>query len=225
MTTPTAKDTMQILLADDHPLFREGMRAVLPRLDAAVKIIEAKDYPTAFDLAARHADLELALLDLYMPGLAALAVATPSAAVARFRERFPQLPLVVLSAAENPKDIRQLLDLGIAGYLTKSSSSEIILSALRLVLAGGVYVPPPALAALRMMPSPAAAGMDRLGLTERQYMVLRALAHGASNKQIARDLNIAEGTVKAHLSAIFKALQVSSRTEAILAAQKLGLGD
>jgi len=215
---------MKILLADDHPLFREGVKAILLHLGEAVSVIEAKDYHAAFNLAQQHPDLDLVLLDLYMPGAAEAGVHDTTRGIGHFRQRFPELPLVVLSAAENPDDIQRLLVLGVAGYITKSSPSEVILGALRLVLAGGVYVPP----ALMSLTRPTA---DRVihehgpeGLTERQLAVLRELTKGSTNKQIARDLRITEGTVKVHISAILKALKVGSRTEALLVAQKMGFG-
>ncbi len=215
---------MKILLADDHPLFREGVRAVLLRLGDGVSVLEAKDHQAAFSLAQQHPDLELALLDLYMPGSAGTGTAATEG-VARFREHFPALPLVVLSAAEDPDDIQFLLALGVAGYITKASSSDVILGALRLVLAGGVYVPPALVRTARPGAPVVVPVGGKEGLTERQLAVLRELVKGATNKQIARDLCITEGTVKVHISAILRALNVGSRTEALVIARRLGLGE
>ncbi len=211
---------MRILLADDHPLFREGVKPVLMKLAPEVEIFEAKDYPTAFDLARQHAEIDLALLDLYMPGM------TGIEGVRGFRAHFPHIPVVVLSAAEEHDHIQNLLANGALGFIGKASPSEVILSALNLVLAGGVYVPPSMLAH----------GVEgennmvelengtRETLTRRQIDVLRELAKGLNNKQIAKNLNVTEGTVKIHLASIFRILNVSSRTEALLFAQKMGLG-
>lgn len=212
---------MRILLADDHPLFREGLRPVLMKLDTQVELLEAADYPSAF--ASMHQGRELpggmdmALLDLYMPGMDGVE------GIMRFRVTFPDIPVVVLSASEQPADIQTLLTAGAMGYLTKASSSEVILGALRLVLGGGIYVPSCLLLErgnhYGTLPEP----LRNSSLTARQIDVLRELAKGLSNKQIARSLDVTEGTVKIHLAAIFRNLKVNNRTEAVLMAQKMGL--
>lgn len=206
---------MKVLLADDHPLFREGVKPVLQKLDPDLELIEATDYPSAFAAMHRVGEVDLALIDLYMPGMSGVD------GVIRFRAGFPGTPLVVLSASELAEDIHRLLAAGALGYVTKSSPSEVILSALRLVLAGGVYVPPSLLdnnvaefGTLRTTP-----------LTTRQIEVLRELVKGQSNKQIATELEVTEGTVKIHLAAIFRILKVNNRTEAVLMAQKMGFDE
>lgn len=208
---------MKILFADDHPLFREGVKPVLRKLDPEVEIIEATDYPGAFAAMHANSDVELALLDLYMPGM------TGIEGIPRFRAAFPSTPVVVLSASEQTEDIQKLLSAGALGYITKSSSTEVILSALRLVLAGGLYVPPSLLEHSHTGGTPASEVNAAYSLTSRQIEVLRELAKGRSNKQIANALNVTEGTVKIHLASIFRILKVSNRTEAVLVAQKMGL--
>ena len=211
---------MLILFADDHPLFREGVKPVLCKLAEKVVIIEAKDYPSLFALANRHAQIDLAVVDLYMPGMAGLS------GVHNFRSTFPNIPLVVISAADGQEDIQQLLANGALGYISKSSPSEVILSALKLVLAGGVYVPPSILAQ-RESDEMVLFTLDsgrHASLTRRQLDVLRELAKGQSNKQIARSLEVTEGTIKIHLTTIFRLLNVANRTEAVLLAQKMGFG-
>jgi len=210
---------MQILLADDHPLFRAGVKPVLEKLALEALIVEAEDYPSAFDAASRHADLDLALLDLNMPGMTGLN------GIHHFRTTFPQIPLVVLSAIDDQDPIQALLAQGVLGFINKSSPSEVILSALQLVLAGGIYIPP------NLLPKAAAghAVQHQVGsqetLTQRQIDVLCELASGQTNKQIARSLKVSEGTIKIHLTSIFRILKVTNRTEALLAAQKMGLCD
>lgn len=211
---------MRILFADDHPLFREGVKPVLSKLAPEVEIIEAKDYPAAFEAARRYEDIDLALLDLYMPGMSGID------GIARFRASFPHVPVAVLSAADERESIQRLLANGALGYICKSSPSDVILSALRLILAGGVYIPPSLLDA--PSDNDAKAMVMEVGkqesLTRRQVEVLREVAKGLNNRQIAQNLNVTEGTVKIHLATIFRVLNVNSRTEALLLAQKMGLG-
>ncbi len=208
---------MKILLADDHPLFREGVKPVLLKLDRRVSLIEADDYPSAFAAMRRAREVDLALLDLYMPGMSGLE------GVVRFRAAFPEIPLVVLSAADEVADIKQVVAAGALGYITKSASSEVILAALGEVLAGGVYVPPSLLETAPAEASEPRQIHTKLALTERQYQVMRELAKGLSNRQIGEILQVTEGTIKIHVAAIFKLLKVSNRTEAVLVIQKMGL--
>lgn len=211
---------MRILLADDHPLFREGLKPVLQKLEQDVELVEAVDYPSAFEAMHRAGRLnrgvDLALMDLYMPGMDGLE------GIIRFRAAFPEIPVVVVSASEMVEDIQKLLAVGALGYLSKSSSSEVIIGALRLVLAGGIYVPPSLLAG-HGEPAALPEAIRNAALTTRQIDVLRQLAKGLSNKQIAKSLEVTEGTVKIHLAAVFRILKVANRTEAVLVAQKMGL--
>lgn len=209
---------MKTLLADDHPLMREGVRQVLAQLEPAVEIVDAHDYPSLFAQTAAHADLDLALVDLNMPGLVGMQ------GITQFRHRFPDIPLVVLSASESPHDIRNALEAGALGYIPKAATTATMLDALRQVLAGDIYVPD-CLAGDTATGSPAtpadfsAADLD--GLTARQREVARLLGHGFTNKAIGSMLGMTENTVKVHVTAIFRALGVSNRTEAVVAMQRL----
>jgi DNA-binding NarL/FixJ family response regulator len=208
---------VKILLADDHPLFREGIKPVLKKLDSRIEIAEARDYPSAFEATHRAGELDLALLDLCMPGMPGIE------GIIRYRATFPDIPLVVVSASEQLEDIQRLLGVGALGYICKSSPSEVILGALRLVLAGGVYLPPNLLEQADINePVTPRLGRNK-ALTQRQIQVLRHLADGKTNKQIATSLQVTEGTVKIHMAAIFRILKVNNRTEALLVAQKMGL--
>jgi DNA-binding NarL/FixJ family response regulator len=211
---------MQILLADDHPLFREGVKPVLLKLDGQVEILEAIDYPSAYAITAQHTEMDLALLDLNMPG------GTGIEGITQFRSRFPHIPLIVLSAADRPDEVRQVLAAGAMGYISKASAPAVILSAMHLVLAGGVYAPPELLSAQSVAPilHPVSPSGPRLAsLTERQLEVLRLMGQGMSNRQIAEAFHLTEGTVKIHVTAVLRALDASNRTEAVLVAQKAGL--
>lgn len=207
---------MKLLLADDHPLFREGVKPLLRQLDRDVEIFEAVDFPSVFATMHRLGDVDLALMDLSMPGMHGLD------GITRFRALFPAVPLVILSATEEEGPIRELLAAGVLGYITKSTPRDGILAALRQILAGGVYVP-------AGLPEAAAEGADHPlcrrypALSQRHLEVLRHLARGLSNRQIGEALNVTEGTVKLHVTAILRILKVANRTEAVLVAQKMGL--
>jgi DNA-binding NarL/FixJ family response regulator len=208
---------VNILLVDDHPLLRGGMRFLLRSLDAGLEMDEASDCTQALGLVAGHR-YDLVLLDLNMPGLNGLD------ALAALRDAVPGTPLVVLSAEDDPRVVRAAIEGGAMGFIPKSSTPEVLVQALRLVLAQGVYLPPLVLEAAHTAPAPTrAASTEAPGLTARQLEVLRCVIRGMPNKIIARELDLSEGTVKAHLSAVFLALGVHSRTEAIYAAANLGL--
>lgn len=190
---------------------------VLQGLDEAVELAQAGSLSAAIDCVETTPEFDLALLDLNMPAMNGIA------GLRQFRQRFPEIPVVIVSGSDSSADAQQALDAGAAGYIHKSSAPQVMLSALQLVLAGGVYVPPQALRrdAEEHAPGP---GKGKLGgLTARQTDVLRLLAAGKPNKLIARELGLSEGTVKIHLSTIFRVLDVNNRTEAVLAAQAMQL--
>lgn len=208
---------MKALLADDHPLMREGVRQVLAQLDPRTSILDAHDYPSLFAQTALHPDLDLALVDLNMPGFAGVQ------GIAQYRSRFPGIPLVVLSASESPQDIRSVLGAGALGYIPKSAPTSTMLWALRQVLDGHIYMPFGPAASEGEAPVAAPADIPDLqhsGLTARQFEVARLLARGCTNRSIADMLSMSEATVKVHITAIFRALGVSNRTEAVLAIQR-----
>ena len=212
---------MKILIADDHELFREGLRHVLGQLEDNVQVVEAGDFSQAFALADSHPDIDIVLLDLNMPG------ANWDEGLPRLRATLPQdVPVVVLSAADDRRSVLQAVEMGAAGYIPKTSSSRVMLSALKLVLSGGVYLPPALIE--RSVPrgeglNPAVVEQAMSILTPRQREVLSLLGEGKSNKEIARILELAEGTVKLHVTAILKALNVNNRTRAVVAAAQMGL--
>lgn len=214
---------MNILVVDDHPLIREALRHVLPCLQAGVRLFDAADCASATSIADAQPDLDLVLLDLSLPG------ASGMTALQTFRQRYPLLPVVVLSGFDDQDLVVSALDHGAMGFIPKSSSNDLLLGALRLVLSGGIYVPPQALPsdslALRQVREPDAPALapSDIGLTERQGEVLKLLIQGLSNKAICRELNLAEGTVKVHITALLKALNAANRTQAVLAASRLGL--
>ena len=208
---------MHILLIDDHVIFREGMTFLLSDLNEDLVFSEAGTCSEALDtLQTDGADL--ALLDLSMPGSQGLS------ALKEIRQNYPSIPIAVLSGLDDPKLIREAIEEGASGFVPKSSTSEVLIAALRLILAGGVYLPQ---AALQNAADTAGAVMetppDASLLSARQTQVLLGAIQGKPNKIIASDLDIAEGTVKTHLSAAFKVLGVHNRTEAVYAAARMGL--
>jgi two-component system, NarL family, nitrate/nitrite response regulator NarL len=212
---------MNILLVDDHTLFREALHHVLNQLDAQVVILEAANTQEAAQLISRPRILDLILLDIDLPGVDGL-TALPS-----LRELSPTVPIVVLSGSETSQHVKRALDNGAVGYIPKSCSSHEMLAALRIVLQGDVYIPPRLSGKLGISaPLLVASSDDGLSqnlLTPRQIEVLELMAQGLPNKSIARTLAVAEGTVKLHVAAIMRTLGSSNRTEAVMAASRLGL--
>ena len=207
---------MNILLIDDHALFREGLKFLLRSLDAALEVDEAGDCAKALEHAASR-NYDLVLLDLKIPGVAGLE------ALAALRDAIPGAPLVVLSGEDSPGVVRAATERGAMGFIPKSSTPEVLIQALRLVLARGVYLPPAVLDAAADPATAADGGTALRNLTPRQMDVLRCVIQGKSNKVIARELDVSEGTVKAHLSSVLRAFGARSRTEAVYAAAKMGL--
>ena len=217
---------MHVLLIDDHEMFRQGIKLLLTDLDDQVRFSEAGTCEGALEVLGREA-IDLILLDLNMPDSDGLS------ALRDIHLAHPGIPLSVLSGIDDPDLIRGAIDAGASGFVCKASSSEVLVAGLRLILAGGTYLPRVALqgapqqAAVPAEPvaGPAGAPDDRGGgqLSGRQADVLFKAIQGKPNKIIARELNIAEGTVKAHLSAAYKSLRVRNRTEAVYAVVKLGL--
>jgi DNA-binding NarL/FixJ family response regulator len=208
---------MIILLADDHALFRDGLALVLKGMQEGVEVFEAGGLDGVLELAGRHPAAALALLDLNMPGMHG------GRGIERVTAAYPTLPVVVLTASEEREAMQSAMAFGASGYITKSSPSAVVISAIRLVLAGGVYVPPQLLA--QAGAAPQASSQGSANLTERQLDVLRLLARGLPTKLICRTLDISEGTAKAHIAAILRALDAANRTEAAAQARKLGLID
>jgi DNA-binding NarL/FixJ family response regulator len=218
---------VKILVVDDHPLILEALHHVLKQLDAAVDVRGAQTADQAFEMMRAHPDADLLLLDIGLPGVDGLDL------LAAVRAEHPALPAVVLSASDARENVMRAIDLGAMGFIPKSSSNQVMLGALRLVLSGGVYLPPAALmhGDERPGPPPASAQTARdggltardLGLTDRQSQVLGLIMQGKPNKLICRELDLAEGTVKIHVAAILRALNVSTRTQAVIEASRLGL--
>jgi len=206
---------MKILIVDDHALFREGLCHVLNALQDNVTILEAPDNAQAMQCLSDNPNLDLVLLDLNMPGKNGFTT------LDTFSKHYPALPVVILSASTQHSDIQQALDAGAMGYIPKDTTSAVMLNALRLILSGSVYVPPN-FAQHEPKNTPHSIS-NSLHLTPRQQQVLHLLVQGIANKEIATQLNLAEATVKMHVTSIMKTLGVANRTQAVIAADKLGL--
>jgi len=209
---------MKVLLIDDHELFRDGMRYVLTKLDENTQVFDCSSYEDALPVIDQNPDLELILLDLGLPGI------SDTEALTALRQIIPATPIVVISSNSDGNKVQEILDKGAQGYIPKSTNAEILISSLKLVLSGGIYIPPEILAKLDQTPDHSKVlqtNTNNNPLTPRQLEVLGKLTHGYSNKEIGASLEMAEATVRVHIAAIFKALNVSNRTRAVnLALQK-----
>jgi Response regulator containing a CheY-like receiver domain and an HTH DNA-binding domain len=199
----------KVLLADDHEICRTGLKPLVSQILPNTEFVEASTYSEAYDALLNSSNLTLALVDLNMPGVHCLTDLQKLIVVGR------DVPFVVLSASDSRADIKAAFDSGVLGYVVKTQPANIILNVLRLVLSGGIYMPPEIL----IQPSPT----STTKLTPRQLDVLDLIARGESNKSIARRLHLSEATIKAHLVTILKSLNAKNRTQEVVTAQELGL--
>lgn len=209
---------MKILIADDHVLFREALHLLLGALWPQAEILDAGSFHEAFSLAEGNPDIRLALLDLNMPGNKG------DDTVREFCSRFMDVPVVVVSGVDQRDSIERMLNNGAMGFIPKTTDPQEIRNALRLVVDGGIYLPPLLLQkVLPLEPQAISVNAGDINLTERQFQVLRQMCNGNTNKEIGQALKMAEGTVKVHVAAIFNALGVSKRVDAVVKAQRMGL--
>src|ERR1700753_1173508 len=220
--------TLKVLVIDDHPLVQEGVSAALETLADHVTVMSARDGEQGLGLAAENPDLDLVLLDLALPGIRGFNL------IGKLHEKLPSLPVVVLSALEEPENVRHAINAGAMGFVPKSAATRVLIEVLQQVLEGNVTVPlalqssgPPVSHALPGATgtgeSPPATEPDVALLTLRQLEVLSRVCQGKTNKQIATELGLSEKTVKAHVTAIFKVLGVVNRTQAVLVARRVGM--
>ena len=212
-------NNLNILIADDHDLVREGLKQTLARLPSAITFIEAGSADEVRQALADFPPVSLVILDLHMPGANGLELLTTIC------NEHPDIPVVILSAIEESQVMQRTIDRGAAGFIPKSAANEVLVGALQLVLAGGVYIPNEILnkKAIDTESVPGRTGnlLEPPKLTDRQMDVLHLLSNGESNKIIARKLGLSEHTIKIHISAIFKALGVNNRTAAAIAYREI----
>jgi len=216
--------SLKLLVVDDHPLFREGISSALKASGQDFEIVQAANARQGIDLAENSGDFDAVLLDVALPGMNGFV------AIRELRLRCPLLPVVIVSALDNASNARRAISAGAAGFIPKSAPTAVVIQALKEVLAGGVYLPPTLADAVAATESerpdftqPQAGEPEAGALTVRQIEVLTFLCQGKGNKEIAADFGLSEKTVKTHLSAIFKVLRVVNRTQAVLAARRMGL--
>jgi len=215
---------MKILIGDDHQLFREGLRLQLLEFDAKFDVYSAASFTEVFSCLQQVDNMELALIDLGMPGMGW------KAGLATLAKDYPLLPVIVVSGEDDQAVILETLNLGVEGYIPKTSSGEVMINAIRLVLAGGVYLPrevlthalPPVFANEGIEDIASSKGASS-SLSPRQQEVVVLIANGNSNKQIASLLGLSDGTVKTHISSILRILNVNNRTQAVLTANRMGI--
>jgi DNA-binding NarL/FixJ family response regulator len=218
MGSPPETDGKRVLIADDHPLYRDALRAIVPQALPNALMCEAGCQKEALDSVASDSSFDLIVLDLNLPG------ATGLSCLRHLREVAPLTPIMVVSGNDEPSTMRDVVLGGATGYVPKSAPRQVLIDAIRVIMGGGTYLPTAAILALRQAHSPdapparATASDD---LTQRQKKVLKLLAEGMSNKHIARELQISEITVKAHVSLILKKLGVRNRVQAAMEARRM----
>ncbi len=212
MTQPSAT---HLIIADDHPLFRDALRQAVSGVVSSASISEAGSFEELTAMLEREADVDLILLDLTMPGISGFS------GLIYLRAQYPAVPVVVVSASDDAETIRRSMDFGASGFIPKRFGVDTLRDALARVMGGDVWVPPDI--DLTTPPDPEMRRLrDRLvTLTPQQMRVLMMLSQGLLNKQIAYELGVSEATIKAHVSAILQKLGVESRTQAVIAASKI----
>jgi two-component system, NarL family, nitrate/nitrite response regulator NarL len=209
---------MKLLIVDDHSMVRAGLAALLEQPHFDAQVLLAQNAKEGIAIAQANPDLDVVLLDIVLPDMDGIA------AIGEFGKSRPDLPVILLAASEDPADVRRGLAAGAMGYVPKSSRPDTLISAIRFVLSGQIYVPPVMLRGeADTAPLSGISARSSIPLTERQVEVLRLLDRGLSNKEIGRELGVSERTVKAHMTAIFKSLGVTGRAEAIERARRTAL--
>ena len=213
---------MKILIIDDHALIREALHTVLKQLKRETVIFEASNSSQAMHIVEEHPDLSLILLDIGLPDRDGFSV------LGELRERYATIAIIILSASDDQDKVKRAFSLGALGFIPKTTEREVMLNAIQLVLAGGIYIPSEILDCEETTSSRLTNKLSTrefhngFGLTGRQIEVLALLMKGKSNKVIAKTLNMAVPTVKNHVTIVLKALNVTSRTEAVIKVGKMG---
>jgi len=212
-------ESVSVIIADDHPLFRGAMRLAVDGMFRSPRVLEASNIEETTTLLQQADDVDLILLDLKMPGMSGYS------GLSYIRAQYPSVPVIVVSGTSDPLTIRRCLDFGAAGFIPKTTEVEAMREAIRSVLDGGTWTPPDFDPTVKSSKETADLVKRLSSLTPQQMRVLMMLSEGLLNKQIAYELSVSEATVKAHVSAILTKLGVESRTQAVIAAAKIDIGD
>lgn len=220
---------MKILLADDHALIREGLERTLSVIEEGVQFIHAEDRETVLAQLQRHPDIDVILLDLFMPGVKGFDL------LSEVCDRYSTIPVIIVSGTEDPRYMRKAIDNGASGFIPKSAQTGIMMKAIQLVRDGGVYIPADMMQqqssstrAQANAPSQTQSNEIReaaSNLTARQQEVLGLMGRGMSNKEIARELDVSDHTIKIHVAAVLRLFNATNRTEAVVMAQNAGVID
>jgi DNA-binding NarL/FixJ family response regulator len=213
---------LKLLVVEDHALVREGLVRLLGQIEDGATVFESADFESALTVLDNEEEFDLVLLDLALPGIDGFA------GLDILRRRYPAMPVAVVSAFDDTPTITRVINLGASGFIPKAFSGESLLSAVREVLAGNIFRPSGQTGArlddaTPVPPAKSGVRPDEVGLTDRQAQVLCLMVRGMSNRDIADQLDLSEGTVKIHATAVFKALGVTSRTQALVAVARYGI--
>lgn len=213
---------LKLLVVEDHALVREGLVRLLAQMERGVEVLESPDFESALNVLDNEGEFDLVLLDLALPGIDGFA------GLDILRRRYPAMPVAVVSAFDDTPTITRVINLGASGFIPKAFSGEALLSAVREVLAGNIFRPVGQSGATLdaetpVPPNKSGIRPDEVGLTDRQGQVLALMVRGMTNRDIADQLGLSEGTVKIHATAVFKTLGVSSRTQALVAVARYGI--
>jgi len=213
---------LKLLVVEDHALVREGLARLLGQIEEGATVLESADFESALTVLDNEGEFDLVLLDLALPGIDGFA------GLDILRRRYPAMPVAVVSAFDDTPTITRVLNLGASGFIPKAFSGEALLAAVREVLAGNIFRPSGQQGArlddaTPVPPSKISVRPDEIGITDRQAQVLALMVRGLSNRDIADQLELSEGTVKIHATAVFKALGVNSRTQALVAVARYGI--
>ncbi len=209
-----------VIVADDHPLFRTAIKEALEAEQGATRFLEANSFESLQELVDHHKEVDLVLLDLHMPGVSGFA------GLVYLCKRYPSVPVVIISANEDPVVIQRALEHGAAGFIPKSSSLDTITRAIASILMGEIWTPDSTVSNLPGNNVSELEMAERMAqLTPQQFKVLMMMSQGLLNKQIAYELAVSEATIKAHVTAIMNKLGVNNRTQAVLAANQLAVAN
>jgi len=213
---------LKLLVVEDHALVREGLVRLLGQIEDGATVLESEDFESALTVLDNEGEFDLVLLDLALPGIDGFA------GLDILRRRYPAMPVAVVSAFDDTPTVTRVLNLGASGFIPKAFSGEALLLAVREVLAGNIFRPSGQQGArlddaTPVPPSKISVKPEEIGITDRQAQVLALMVRGLSNRDIADQLELSEGTVKIHATAVFKALGVNSRTQALVAVARYGI--